>query len=439
MIFKDKIGLSFLAFENQLETDTHSHIHEMRLGAFKQFEKQGFPTIKNEYWKYTSLRKYLKEDYQLLHEKAPAVDYKQVKNYFLHQTECYSLVFINGVFSSFLSETTHDGMDICILSAALEKEKYMAVVEEYFNKLIKDEQGLCQLNTAFAREGAYIKIPKNKVVEKPIQILNFNTQTTPQWRQPRNLIVIEENAEAQIIERHQSLVDSKIFTNSVSEIYLDKNARLNYYKIQDDRAATSQIDHSMILQQSNSTATVNTFSFGGQLLRNNLSFSQQGSGCESNLNGISILKGKQHADNNTIIGHNAPDCTSNEMYRGIYEEQSTGVFNGRVWVHQEAQRINAFQQNDNILVGDKATVNTKPQLEIFADDVKCSHGCTIGQLDESALFYMQQRGIPKESAKSLLMYAFAGGAVQDIKISELKNNVHQRIAHLLKLDIGFTL
>lgn len=440
MLLKDKFEISFLAFENQLETNTASTVHQIRSKAFKNFETQGFPTTHQEAWKYSSLKPLLKEDYQVFSDLTGSLDYADVKPYFLNQTECYNLVFIDGVFSNFLSETTHEKQDICVLSAAMNKKKYIPIVHKYFNKLIPEkENALAQLNTAFAKEGAYIRIPRGVTVDKPIQILNFNTGEKPQWLQPRNLIILEENAEAQIIERHRNLTTANLVTNSVTEIHLENMARLHHYKIQKDTGNTGLLDHTFIHQKRASTATVNTFSFGNKFIRNNLSFDQQGEGCESNLNGISILGGKQHVDNHTLIAHNAPNCTSNETYKGIYDERATGVFNGRVWVDKDAQKINAYQQNDNILISEKANVNTKPQLEIFADDVKCSHGCTIGQLDENALFYMQQRGIAKSVAKSLLMYTFASEAVKDIKIPELQSKIDKMITEKLNLEIGFTL
>ena len=221
------------------------------------------------------------------------------------------------------------------------------------------------------------------------------------------MIIVGENSHVQIIERHQSLSSNITLTNAVTEVFVNKRGIVDIYKVQNDLETASLIDSTYVSQKRDSVASTHTFSFGGNLTRNNLAFYQEDERCVSNLNGISILNGKQHVDNHTLVTHKAPNCESHEMYKGIYDQNSTGVFNGKVVVEQAAQKINAFQQNNNLIIGEKASVNTKPQLEIFADDVKCSHGCTIGQLDESALFYMQQRGIPKKEAKALLMYAFS--------------------------------
>jgi len=440
MELKEKLASSFLAFENKVDIDTTSKVHDIRTEAFGAFESKGFPTKKDEEWKYTSLNAVLKHDYNVFPKAIPTLAYEQVKKFLLNETDCYNLIFIDGVFSSFLSETTHDGLDVCVMSAALEKPKYKMVIDTYFNQLANKNNSLSDLNTAFSNEGAYIQIPKNTVVPKPVQIVNFSTGTEKELLiQPRNLVIVGENAHVQIVERHQSLTENNTLTNSVTEIFVKTRGIVDFYKMQNDRASASLIDSTFVSQKRDSVASVHTFSFGGNLTRNNLEFYQEGEHCVSHLNGISILNEKQHVDNHTLVKHKAPNCESHEMYKGIYDDRATGVFNGKVIVEQAAQKINAFQQNNNIIVGDKASVNTKPQLEIFADDVKCSHGCTIGQLDESALFYMQQRGIPKKEAKALLMYAFSNDALKDVKIPELKAQLNKIIAHKLDVKIGFDL
>jgi Fe-S cluster assembly protein SufD len=440
MELKEKLASSFLAFENKVDIDTTSKVHDIRTEAFGAFESKGFPTKKDEEWKYTSLNAVLKHDYNVFPKAIPTLPYEQVKKFLLNETDCYNLIFIDGVFSSFLSETTHDGLDVCVMSAALEKPKYKMVIDTYFNQLANKNNSLSDLNTAFSNEGAYIQIPKNTVVPKPVQIVNFSTGTEKELLiQPRNLVIVGENAHVQIVERHQSLTENKTLTNSVTEIFVKTRGIVDVYKMQNDRASASLIDSTFVSQKRDSVASVHTFSFGGNLTRNNLEFYQEGTHCVSHLNGISILNQRQHVDNHTLVKHKAPNCESHEMYKGIYDDRATGVFNGKVIVEQAAQKINAFQQNNNIIVGDKASVNTKPQLEIFADDVKCSHGCTIGQLDESALFYMQQRGIPKKEAKALLMYAFSNDALKDVNIPELKAQLNKIIAHKLDVKIGFDL
>ena len=437
MELKEKLISSYVAFENGV--DINSDIHEIRTEAFQNFEKLGFPTKKLEAWKYTSLNSVLKNDFSIFPNKENTIEFADVKKYFIHDIDTYKIVFIDGKYSSFLSDTTHDGKDVCLMSAVLPKPKYNAVIKKYFNK-IANKDSLTSLNTAFTSEGAYIYIPKNVEVEKPIQIINFTTgNDVATMVQPRNLIVVEENAHVQIIERHQSLTDNAVLTNSVTEIFAAKSSTVDFYKIQNDKDNASLVDNTYIEQKSNSVVSVHTFSFGGNITRNNLNFYQRGEHIDSILKGITIIEGKQHVDHHTLVHHIEPNCESHQDYKGIFDARSTGVFNGKVIVEKEAQKTNAYQQNNNVLVSDKATINAKPQLEIFADDVKCSHGCTIGQLDSDALFYMQQRGIPKKEGKALLMYAFANTVLESVKIPEVKQRINKLIAAKLGVHIGFDL
>ncbi len=427
-----------MAFEEQL--DLSSTIHEIRTSSLKQFEALGFPTKKDEAWKYTSLAKVLKNDYSIFPKKETTTELKEVKKYFLYDIDTYKIVFIDGIYSPFLSDTTHDGIDVCLLSAALTKDKYKETIETYFNTIAKKDDSLTALNTAFTKEGAYIYIPKSVVAEKPIQILHFSTsEQGPMLLQPRNLIVAEENAQVQIFERHQSLVPHQVLTNSVTEIFVAENAIVDYYKVQNDLDEASLIDNTYVAQKDKSHVSVHTFSFGGQLIRNNLNFYQKGEYIDSTMKGITIIGDRQHVDHYTLVDHAQPNCESHQDYKGIYADKSVGVFNGKIYVNQIAQKTNAFQKNNNILLDNTATINTKPQLEIFADDVKCSHGCTIGQLDEDALFYLRSRGIPKREAKGLLTYAFANNVLESVKIPALKLRINKLIADKLGVSIGHDL
>ena len=438
MELKEKLLSSFMAFEEQI--DVHSELHDVRTTAIKNFEDKGFPTKKDEAWKYTSLNAILKNDFTVFPKKENNIQYSDVKKYFLHEIDTYKVVFIDGIFSSHLSSTTHDGIDVCLMASALSRPKYKMVIDAYFNQIANKDDSLTSLNTAFANEGAYINIPKSKVADKPIEIMYFSTGNEAALLvQPRNLVIVGENSHVQIIERHQSLNENPVLTNSVTEIFAKKRAIVDYYKIQNDTLEANLIDNTYVSQQKESHVSVHTFSFGGNLTRNNLNFYHFGERLTSTLNGITIIGEKQHVDHYTLVKHSAPNCESFQDYKGIYSGSSTGVFNGKVYVEKEAQKTNAFQKSNNILLSDKATINAKPQLEIFADDVKCSHGCTVGQLDETALFYMQQRGIPKKEAKALLMYAFSNAVIENIKIPELKQRITKIIATKLGVKLGFDL
>lgn len=438
MELKEKLLSSYMAFEEKI--DFIQELHTIRSQAIKNFENKGFPTKKEESWKYTSLNTILKNDFSVFPKKENTVEFAEVKKYFLHEVDTYKIVFIDGVFSSFLSSTTHEGLDVCLMSSALNKEKYKLFINQYYNKIASKEESLTSLNTAFANEGAYINIPKSKVVEKPIEIVYFSTGSEAALMlQPRNLIIVGENAQVQIIERHQSLNENAVLTNAVTEIFANDNAIVDYYKIQNDLQSANLIDNTFIAQKKQSNVTVHTFSFGGNITRNNLNFYHQGEHIESTLKGVTIIGDKQHVDHFTLVQHATPNCESHQNYKGIFDDASTGVFNGKIFVEREAQKTDAFQKNNNILLSEKATINAKPQLEIFADDVKCSHGCTIGQLDESAMFYMQQRGIPKKEAKALLMYAFTSEVTSSIKIPELRTKIAKIIATKLGVNLGFDL
>lgn len=427
-----------MAFEGKIDSD--DELHAIRSQAIRNFENKGFPTKKEEAWKYTSLNAVLKNDFSVFPKKENSIEFKDVKKYFLHEIDTYKVVFIDGVFSSFLSSTTHDGLDVCLMASALTKPKYKMVIDTYFNKIASKEESLTTLNTAFALEGAYINIPKSKVVEKPIEIIYFSTGNEAALMvQPRNLVIVGENAHVQIVERHQSLNENPVLTNSVTEIFAQKRAIVDYYKVQNDVQTANLIDNTYIAQKQESRVSVHTFSFGGNITRNNLNFYHQGERIDSTLKGITIIGDKQHVDHYTLVQHATPNCESHQNYKTILDGQSNGVFNGKIFVEKEAQKTDAFQQNNNILLSDKATINAKPQLEIFADDVKCSHGCTIGQLDEDAMFYMQQRGIPKKEAKALLMYAFTSEVTSSIKIPELKAKIAKIIATKLNVNMGFDL
>ena len=434
---KEKLLSSFIAFENRTNID--SYVHDIRSEAIKQFEAIGFPNKKLENWKYTSLKNLLNTDYSVLPEINNVLEFKNIRKYLIDDIDSYKIIFVDGKYCSHLSETTHEGMDICILSAALTQSKYDLIIENYFNKIaLKD--GITSLNTAFSNEGAFIHIPKNKFVEKPIQIIHFSTGNEASLMfQPRNMIVVDENSQVQIIERHQSLSENKVFTNSVTEIYADKKSIIDYYKIQNDNLQASLIDNTYVNQQRNSIFSMHTFSFGNELVRNNLNISQNDEFIETIIKGVTIIGDKQHIDHNTLIQHNKPNCNSHQDYKGIYDNKSTGVFNGKIIVDKQAQKTNAFQSNNNVLLSDKATINAKPQLEIYADDVKCSHGCTVGQLDKNALFYLKSRGIPEKEATALLMYGFANNILESVKIPEIKTRINHIIATKLGVKIGFNL
>ncbi|GAB5556775.1 MAG: Fe-S cluster assembly protein SufD [Schleiferiaceae bacterium] len=435
---KEKLVSSFIIFESDHANEVDTDLHERRQSALKRFEGVGFPTKKDEEWKYTNLKPILKNDFKVFPGTEETIELKDVKKYFLNDIDTYKLVFINGVFSSWLSETTHNNWDICTFGAAL--KKYRDVLDQYFNKTTPADQPMVDVNTAFAKEGAFIRIPKGKVVDKPIQMIFLNTAGDKEIMvQPRNLIVVEEGAQVEIVERHQNISQEAVLTNSVTEIFAHANSKVDLYKVQNDHASATLIDNTFIEQKRDSEVTIGTFSFGSKLIRNNLHFYLTEPNCVANMDGITLIDGQQTVDHHTLADHQAPHCNSNELYKGIFDEKAHGVFNGKVIVHQAAQKTDAFQANNNVLLSDMAQIDTKPQLEIFADDVKCSHGCTVGQLDEDAMFYLQSRGIGTKEARAMLMYAFTNDALERVKIDSLKKKLNILIARKLGVNLDFEL
>ena len=380
------------------------------------FLSNGFPTIKDEEWKYTSLKKVIANEYSI-EKKGAIIDSSVV--------EKYSLGLINKIIFSdgeLINTPTIKGVSINGFSE--------------FESTNNDS--ILQLNKALSQNGFTISIDKNTVLENPIEILFFST-TVNSFSQYRNQISIGENSEVKFIERLQNLNNSTSFINHFTQINCAKNTKVEYNKIQDNTAESQLIDTVNVFQEQDSTCNINTLIFGGSFIRNNLNFEQNGSNCESNMNGVSILNNNQLADNHTFVDHKSANCRSNEMYKGVYLDNSKGVFNGKIIVRPDAQKIDAFQSNNNLLLSDSSSIDSKPQLEIYADDVKCSHGCTIGQLDDDALFYMRSRGIGIEEAKAVLTYAFASEAIENISVEQVKTLAKKLLAKKLNVDLDFSL
>jgi Fe-S cluster assembly protein SufD len=429
---------SFVVAEPQLNGSRNLGVVHLRKEALDRFEAQGFPTTRDEEWKYTNLKPVLKHDYRILLKGDDAVSFADIKSYLLSDLDTYKLVFINGKYSSWLSDATHQEFDVCTFAAAL--NKYPDIIAEYLGKGAPKGDTFVDLNTAFADDGAFIRVKANKTVDKPIEILYLTTnENGPAFSQVRNLIIAEQNAEVQLVERHQNIGEQPSFTNFVSEVFAARDARVSYYKVQNDADEATLVDNTHVVQKEQSNVHVGTYTFGGKLVRNNLHFYSGGEHAESHMDGITIIGDGQTVDHHTLVDHQEPNCYSRELYKGIYLGKSHGVFNGKVMYRQKAQKTNAFQQNDNILLSDKAKVDTKPQLEIFADDVRCSHGCTVGQLDRNALFYLRSRGIPKREAEGLMTYAFAADALEYVKIPQLEKRLNSVIAAKLGINLEFAL
>ncbi|MDA0327282.1 MAG: Fe-S cluster assembly protein SufD [Bacteroidetes bacterium] len=428
MNLKDKLIQSFKHQQSELS------FQEQRKEHMKRLEEMGFPTIKNEEWKYTNLLPIIKNDYQLS-IKQSTVTKNQLNQYILTDTETYLMVFVNGQFSDALSNINSQEIIICSLKKA--EKQHPELIKKYWGKCLPENpDSLVSLNTALSQDGTFIYVPKNIIVDKPIQIVYLTNDVSQDlFLQTRNLVVAQDNSQLQITERHQNIDHKEVFTNTLTEIYAHDNAVIDFYKIQNDKQCCSLIDNTWVKQGKNTYCTVDTFSFGGKFIRNNLNFILEGQHSESNMRGITLIGKHQLVDHHTLVDHAVPHCQSNELYKGIFDDNAKGIFNGKVMVRPDAQKTNAFQSNNNLLLTDSASIDTKPQLEIYADDVACSHGCTVGQLDDEALFYLRSRGIPFKEAQAMLMYAFANDVLTNVKIPELKVKINKIIAEKLGVTI----
>ena len=435
MKLQDKLINSFEKFGQSLSGSETDSLRKMRTNGIEVFKNLGFPTTKDEEWKYTSLNKCIKRDYDFGAEFSLDIRSEDVDRFLCAGIDSYKLVFVNGVFNASLSNTTHqDKFFVSNLKEAYEGESEL--FNQHYGTLADAQLSMVGLNTGYAQEGAFVHVKAGAVVDKLIQILYINSDSSrAMMNQARNLIIVEDRAEVQILERHQSLSDEYVFTNSVTEISVGNEANVKHFKIQNDIDTAWLVDSTFVKQGTKSTALVDTFVFSGELTRNNLHFEFTGEHAEAHMDAITLLKGSSLVDHHTFVDHAVPNCQSFQMYKGIYDEKSKGVFNGKVMVRKDAQKTNAYQQNNNLLLSDFASIDTKPQLEIFADDVACSHGCTIGQLDDEALFYMRSRGIPLKEAKAFLMFAFAGDTLKNITIPELKEQLVNLVARELKVDL----
>lgn len=422
---KSSFVTKFTEFEAGLNGSAQGPWHAKRKAAMQLFEQMGFPPARTEEYKYTNIAKALDKNIGQHTGSTPSsLTAADIEQFMFKGLEANQLVFINGQYRADLSRViaSPDQLLIQELSGAYEEQPEK--IAEAMSRLAKPEDdSFIALNTAFAQHGLFIEAPAKAVVEHPVIIhyISDSSQAVT-TSQPRNLFLIGRSAELSIVEVYNSVGDNSSFTNLVSEVDVEENAQLQYFKLQTENDHALQVNTTNIYQRANSNVTTTTITLGGGLVRNNLNFVQDASNCESHMYGLYYLHGNQHVDNHTTVDHRQPHSMSNELYKGIMDDRSTGVFNGKIFVRQAAQKTNAFQSNKNILLSDNATINTKPQLEIWADDVKCSHGATTGQIDEEQVFYLRSRGLSEASARALLLHAFAADIIEHISIEPVKEH-----------------
>jgi len=407
--------------------------------AYNTFSSLGVPTVKHEEWKYTRIGSVLNKEYAFNPEAiASAFSSAELEPLRLPGHErANELVFVNGLYSDRLSTIRSNELTVLSLEEAA-KNEFKTIVDQHLGhsgKYIKD--GIHALNTAFLQEGVFVNVKKGAIVEHPVYIYDItDARSANILSQPRTLIYVGENAQVQFAETYATFGTCESFTNQVTEVVVEKDAVVEYYKIQNDSAHSSQVNTTHFRQIGKSLVNTVTVSLSGGIVRNNLNIAMEAEHSESHFYGLYFLDGKTHVDNHTVVDNVKPHCYSNELYKGVVDDDATAVFNGKIFVQRDAQKTNAYQSNKNILLSDSATVNTKPQLEIFADDVKCSHGCTVGQLDEEGMFYLRSRGVSEKTAKSLLVHAFAIDILEHIKPEPIREYVDTLISK--RLEFGVT-
>lgn len=422
----------------QINSNVGLQVNSFREKALSDFNLAGIPDRKNEAYRYTNIEPFFKGDYvsEFSHDTFFKINLREIFRCDVPELDTYVVLLLNGFYyqdngSQMLPE------NIVICSFAEASVRYPEIFKKYYSQNAgTSDDGLVALNTLFAQDGIFVYIPKNTVLEKPLQIINicYSFKNLRIFR--RNLIVAEENTKASIIVCDHTLCNRSYLTNSLTEIFANDNSFIDYSKIQNENSLSTQISNTFVNQQKGSNITTNTITLHGGLIRNNVFVNLNGEGSENNTYGLFLCDQQQHVANYTHIRHEKPYCRSNQLFKGILDDKATGAFNGKIYVDIDAQKTEAFQRNNNILLSTDARMNTKPHLEIYADDVKCSHGATVGQLDNEALFYIRSRGISDKEAKFLLMYAFANEIISKISVPYLKERIINLVDKRLRGELS---
>jgi Fe-S cluster assembly protein SufD len=436
---KDKFIRLFEDNRQRIFTDDTPDMASNRQKAIAQFKATGFPTTRQEKWRNTDLSKALETDYSYYFEPTfkPGIDLNRIFQCNIPHMTTDMIAQLNGWFVSengAISKSP-DGVIVGSLHAA--KTQYPEIVGKHLGAIADiTKSSMIALNSAFATDGTFIFVPENVQVKVPMQMVNIIHHDTNIFIQNRNLVILGKNAKLQLVQCDDSVDQQESFTNSVSEIFLGENAEMDHYKMQNKNNASTLVNSTFFNLKRDAKLTTNGITFNGGLIRNEVYVTLDGENCEANVMGVYLMDRSQHVDNQVFVDHAYPNCYSNELFKGILDDSASAVFNGHILVRRDAQKTNAYQNNKNILLTDKATVNTQPFLEIYADDVKCSHGATIGQLDQNAMFYLKTRGIGETNARLLLMYAFAADVIRHINIEPLKIRIDDMVKKRLRGELS---
>ncbi len=439
MIDIKQIKEQFQWFESQLEEQNKQPIQQVRKAALQILEDQGLPTKKDEDWRFT-------DPHPLLERALPvntkpqlsAQDKKQIERLFYQGFEGIQLVFLDGHFLPELSTAIeHDGhIHIAPLSQYLSDNEHF--LDELQSVEVSKLNAFSALNTAFFTDGIVIEVPDKTILKDAIHILNINSGSEQNSTTVvRNIIKVGAHAFVRLIETHLSLNQAPHFSNVLTTIELEKQSKLIHNKIQNENAHALHVKNVFVRQKQSATYVSNNITLGGRVVRNNIKVLLQEDGAEARLNGLYMGHNEQHHDNHTLIEHASPNCTSHELYQGILADKASAVFAGKILVDRDAQKTDAIQSNNCLLLSDNARIDTMPQLEIYADDVKCTHGATVGQLDEEAIFYLRTRGISENRAKNLLIYAFAEKIIEQLQVEAVRKYVDDVILQRFKEDMNF--
>ncbi len=429
-IISDNLGI--------IQEHSSKLLNSRREKAQNVFVEKGIPNIKNEAYKYTNLLPLFNKEWNLpkLEESLP-MNINEIFRCDVPDLDTDLVLTVNGRFYEFQGNKAELPKGTIIGGLAEMSQEYPKLVKEHlFQQAEQDTDSLIALNGALAADGIFMYIPRNAVFNKPIQIVNLLIGDDALLTHKRNLIVADENAQAQIVICDHTLSSQNFLDNSVTEVVAKQNAQVEYYNIQNQHNGSSQISSLFANVHRDANFHTSTISLHGGLIRNNIRISLLEEGAHADASGLSLTDREQHVDNHTYIDHKAPNCTSNQFFKSVLDEHSSTAFTGRIMVRPDAQQTSAYQSNKSLLLTSDASSNSRPQLEIYADDVKCSHGATTGQIDEEALFYMRQRGINQREARLLLMYAFAYEVIGKIKVKPLAERIEDLVNKRLRGELS---
>lgn len=423
-------------FQKSLESANQPEwLRNLREKAFHYFTENGFPTVKEEDWKYTNVAPIGKEDFEISGENKDALTDVSVSAFYAESKES-QLVFVNGKLNALLSDVSALAEKAVALpfAEAFEDERYAEIIKAKLAKAVKyDFNGFAALNTAFIENGVFLFIPKDAKIETPIHLLFASTENKASF--PRVLVVAESFSEATLIESYTRIDEAKYFTNAVVEVFLADEAKLKHFRIQRESHAAFHVGTTNAELGRSSVYDATNINLGGRISRHDINLKFNAEGGEAFVDGLYMLDGEQHADTHSIIDHKQPNCISHQNYKGILNDKSRGVFNGKVFVRENASGTDANQSNKNLLLSNDARVDTKPQLEIYNDDVKCTHGATVGQLEDEEIFYLLSRGLEPKLATNLLTYGFAEEIINKIEIASIKAELDEAVLNRLQVNL----